>query len=51
LKKLIDHVLAVSVAVSEFNLDMGLDVLLPEHLPTPVLEKLEFVHQLRTLLN
>lgn len=44
----VPKVLKMAVAASEFNLDMGLPVLLPEIMPDPVLEKLEFIHHLRT---
>lgn len=46
-KQFVPKVLKMAIAASEFNLDMGLPVLLPEIMPDPVLDKLEFIHELR----
>ncbi len=47
-KQFVPKVLKMAVAASEFNLDMGLPVLLPEIMPEPVLAKLEYIHHLRS---
>jgi hypothetical protein len=44
--ELVDETLRISVAVSEFNSDLGLAPLLPENIQAAVLEKLAFVHSL-----
>ena len=47
--ELVAAILKIVVEVSEYNFDLGLLPLLPEHLPPPVMEKLAFVHSLRSL--
>lgn len=44
---LVQSILRIVVEVSEYNLDLGLQPLLPERLPPPVIEKLSYVHGLR----
>ena len=46
---LVSSILKIVVEVSEYNFDLGLLPLLPEHLPPPVMEKLAFVHSLRKI--
>jgi len=48
-RQAVPDILAVAIAASEFNLDMGLPVLLPESIAEPVVDKLEFIHGLRRL--
>ena len=45
---LVLEVLNIVVEASEYNFDLGLQPLLPEQLSTPVLEKLCYVHSLRS---
>tara|TARA_R110002049_G_scaffold182485_3_gene350394 strand:+ start:7009 stop:8037 length:1029 start_codon:yes stop_codon:yes gene_type:complete len=45
---LVASVLEIAVRVSEYNFDLGLTPLLPERMPPPVLEKLAYVHGLRS---
>lgn len=47
--KMVSKTLGVAIAVSEFNRDMGLPALLPEQLPPAAIQKIEFVHSLRSL--
>jgi hypothetical protein len=44
----IQRILDIAIMASEFNSDMGLSPLLPEQLPQPVIDKLAFVHSLRS---
>jgi len=44
---LVAAVLRIVVEVSEYNFDLGLQPLLPEKLPPPVMQKLAFLHRLR----
>jgi hypothetical protein len=46
--KIVQAVLQIAVTVSEFNFDLGLPSLLPERLSPAVIEKLSFVHRLRS---
>lgn len=45
---LVQSVLEIVVEVSEYNLDLGLTPLLPERFSTAVIEKLSYVHSLRS---
>ena len=47
-KALVLEVLNIVVEASEYNFDLGLQPLLPEQLSTAVLEKLFYVHLLRS---
>lgn len=44
---LVDEALRIAIVISEFNGDLGMRALLPEKLPLPVMQKLEFIHGLR----
>ena len=46
-KGLIDQVLAIAVEVSEYNLVLGVQQLLPEKFSVAVVKKLNFIHSLR----
>jgi hypothetical protein len=46
--ELVKQVLNIVIEVSEYNFDLGLLPLLPERLPPPVIEKLSYVHSLRS---
>lgn len=48
-RKLVKAVLQTVIEVSEYNFDLGLEPLLPEQLPPTVLDKLAFVHELRSM--
>ncbi len=48
-KKLVAAVLAIVVEVSEYNFDLGLAPLLPERLSPRVIDKLAYVHALRSI--
>ncbi len=45
--EVVTEALRIAIAISEFNSDLGLQLLLPEQLPEPTIAKLEYVHQLR----
>jgi hypothetical protein len=45
---LVEAVLTIVVEVSEYNFDLGLKSLLPERLPPTVLDKLAYIHSLRS---
>ncbi|TWU02009.1 putative zinc-binding metallopeptidase [Neorhodopirellula pilleata] len=47
--KLVKSVLDIVIQVSEYNFDLGLLPLLPERLPPSVVQKLSYVHSLRSL--
>ncbi|MCC9643225.1 putative zinc-binding metallopeptidase [Rhodopirellula sp. JC740] len=47
-RKLVQAVLKIVIEVSEYNLDLGLLPLLPEQLSPAVLDKLAFIHELRS---
>lgn len=47
ISRVIQQVLPMAVAISEFNTDLGLPPLLPEHLSHAAVAKLGFVHRLR----
>ena len=47
-KKLVKSVLNIVIQVSEYNFDLGLQPLLPERLPPTVVNKLSYVHSLRS---
>jgi hypothetical protein len=47
-EELVAEVLKIAVAVSEFNLDLGLTPILTERISQSVIEKLSFVHNLRS---
>lgn len=44
---IVAEVLRVAISISEFNSDLGLQLLLPEQLPPPTIAKLAYVHRLR----
>ncbi len=46
--QLVSSVLKIVVEVSEYNFDLGLMPLLPERIPPAVIEKLAYVHALRS---
>ncbi len=48
-QQLVSDVLDIVIEVSEYNFDLGLSALLPESLPPAVIEKLAYVHSLRSL--
>ena len=48
-EQLVSEVLNIVIEVSEYNFDLGLSALLPERLPPAVIEKLAYVHSLRSL--
>lgn len=48
-KQLVSQVLDIVIEVSEYNYDLGLTALLPERLPPAVIEKLAYVHGLRSM--
>ncbi len=48
MNQIVTKVLALAVTISEFNLDLGLQALLPEHLSDTAIDKLSFVHSLRS---
>lgn len=45
---MINAALEIAISVSEFNLDLGIPALLPESLSPAVIDKLAFVHRLRS---
>ena len=47
--EVVSSILRIVVEVSEYNFDLGLLPLLPEHLPPSVMEKLAYVHSLRNI--
>lgn len=47
-RELVNSVLQIVLEVSEYNFDLGLAPLLPERLPPAVLDKLAYVHDLRS---
>ncbi|MCC6510426.1 MAG: putative zinc-binding metallopeptidase [Pirellulaceae bacterium] len=51
LPKIVEQILPMAVAISEFNADLGLQPLLPEQLVQPTIDKLAYVHQLRSLTS
>lgn len=48
-QQLVSQVLDIVIEVSEYNYDLGLSALLPESLPPAVIEKLAYVHGLRSI--
>lgn len=44
---IVSEVLRIAITISEFNSDLGLQLLLPEQLPPPTIAKLAYVHRLR----
>ncbi len=48
IQTIVTSALKVAIAISEFNNDLGLQLLLPEQLPPPTIEKLAYVHSLRS---
>ncbi len=46
-ERLVKKVMEIVLQVNEYNFDLGLNPLLPEQLPPPVLRKLGYVHSLR----
>jgi hypothetical protein len=47
-RRIVSETLKIVVEVSEYNFDLGLQALLPERMPPAVVEKLTYVHGLRS---